>query len=113
MARFAEVVRGVALQLALLLLAEAYLVEWVAAGGVLGINYGVSSRVPYTLRATPEARAQTRAACPQPQPLHACRAPPPRRAAPPRAPACPPCSQRGARHRRRPRSARATCAPQR
>ena len=37
-----------------LLVTELYLAEWVAAGATLGFNYGVSSRVGVTLRATPE-----------------------------------------------------------
>jgi hypothetical protein len=44
-----------------LLLAEGYLFEWLAAGAVLGFNYGVSSRVDTTLRATPEVRRGVRA----------------------------------------------------
>jgi membrane-associated phospholipid phosphatase len=54
--------RGVVVSLLLrLLLAEGYLFEWVAAGAVLGFNYGVSSRVDTTLRATPEVRRGLRA----------------------------------------------------
>ena len=37
-----------------LLVPEAYFFEWLAAGVTLGINYGVTSRVPVTLRATPD-----------------------------------------------------------
>jgi hypothetical protein len=48
--------RNVASLLLRLLLAEGYLYEWVAAGAVLGFNYGVSSRVDTTLRVTPEVR---------------------------------------------------------
>ena len=40
-------------ELSTMLLAERALGEWVTAGAVLGLNYGVSSRVPYTLRQTP------------------------------------------------------------
>lgn len=51
-------VYALASSLALLLVGEAYLAEWVAGGFVLGFNYGVSSRVNTTLFATPQARAQ-------------------------------------------------------
>ena len=37
-----------------LVVSEAYLLEYLAAGLTLGINYGVASRVPVTLRATPD-----------------------------------------------------------
>lgn len=52
-----RVARCVVTQLALLLIGEAYLIEWVTAGFVLGVNYGCSSRAATTVRDTPEVRA--------------------------------------------------------
>lgn len=37
-----------------LFVTEGYLLEWATAGATLGVNYGVTSRVPVTLRVTPE-----------------------------------------------------------